>query len=340
VNRRSFLLGVCAACSGPTRNEPRRKPKRVDPMPSPAVQDNTLAMSQVRASPLAFRGDLLVQSTGDELRAWNAITMQRTDTWRVPHQHFCFVQDGTLVAFGFAKGAGTTIHRIANGKVSAVDGPIVPSGGTNVVLPARSPDELYVSAGEHIYLVRGADVEAILAHPAPHQWNRDQLIGRGDGRIVGRDHENGFHVLDPKTSTRFPTPGRIVVHLVAATRDRVWYSYETRAGGEGNARTLVLAPVDKPTTDEHAIDFTPARIVHLASYGDTVAALVLALRDKAEWSVVVADETGRERRRIAVPQGDPALVHGFVAIGANRVVLASHDGNLLAWDTATGSPVT
>lgn len=141
MNRRVFLLGTCAACSGMTQPAPRARPEpkrpRAPGVPTSGVRDNTLFESQVRASPLALRGDVLVQSAAGELRAWNAMTLRRTDTWALPHRHFCFVQDGTLVALGFGQ-VGTTIHRIANGA------------------PARRADEVYASAGEHVYLVRGS----------------------------------------------------------------------------------------------------------------------------------------------------------------------------------------
>lgn len=52
-----------------------------------------------------------------------------------------------------------------------------------------------------------------------------------------------------------------------------------------------------------------------------------------------AAASGGARWRAEVPGADPALVHGFVALGDRRVVLAAHDGTLRAWDAATGTPV-
>ena len=303
---------------------------------NPGVADMTLFESQVLASPLAFHGDTLVQSIDGELRAWNAVTMQRTDTWALPHRHFCFVQDGTLVALGVPqKVAGTEIHRIAKGKASTHPGPILPAG-TYVVLPARTPDEIYVSSGEHIYLVRGSEVAATLAHPDPNAGNRDLWISRRDGRLVGNDRDGGIRQLDLKTSNAYPTPKRYIVHLAEAMGDRLWYSFSSKA--EWNAQTLILAPVDKPMADERTIDVAPARIVHLASHADAVAALLITLDKKATWSIAVFDESGKQRWRADVPEdfSEPALNHGFVAIGDKRVVLASPDGKLLWWDARTG----
>jgi outer membrane protein assembly factor BamB len=311
------------------------------------MHDTTLLESQTQASPLAFRGDVLVQSVGGELRAWDTITMQRTDTWTLPHRHFCFVQDGTLVAFGFPPNArSSAIHRIKNGKVTTSPGPILPSGGTHVVLPARSADEVYVSVREDIYLLQTSEIAAVLKHPRPYGHNRDQLISRGDGRLVGCGHETGFCVIEPRNGTVYPTPDRYVMHLAAATRDRIWYSYAV-VTEDWNAHTLILAAVDKPMTAECTIDVAPGRIVHLASHGDTVAALVITVRDdKLWWSIVVIDETGRERWRAEVPDAFSTvstvgmLIRGFIAIGDRRVVLAVSDGTLLAWDAATGKPVS
>lgn len=281
MNRRVFLLGTRAACSGMTQPAPRARPEpkrpRAPGVPTSGVRDNTLFESQVRASPLALRGDVLVQSAAGELRAWNAMTLRRTDTWALPHRHFCFVQDGTLVALGFGQ-VGTTIHRIANGA------------------PARRADEVYASAGEHVYLVRGAEVAAMLPHPGPRAWNRDQLVGLGDGRLVGIAGDGGLRVLDASTGTTHPTPGRRVMHLGAATRDRVWYSYETPPGGEGNAHALVLAPLARPTADELAIDVAPARIVHARRCGR-------GARARAARPAGVVDPRRRCERRRAVARG-------------------------------------
>lgn len=70
---------------------------------------------------------------------------------------------------------------------------------------------------------------------------------------------------------------------------------------------------------------------------------MFAVRDgKLWWSIAVFDETGRERWRAEVPEAfspGGALNYGFIAIGERRVVLATADGALLAWDAATGTPV-
>lgn len=355
MKRRTFLLGMCAACCGTTRHEPMTTSKsNRPPMPAPetpgaGVKDMKMFASQLRASPIAFHGDMLVQSVGGELVAWDAATMRRTSTWALPHRHFCFAQEGTLIAFGFPRGGPeSAVHRIAGGKSTTAKGPILPSGGTNVVLPGRSPDELVVSAGDHIYVLRargGAfEVETMFDHPHPTAANRDQLIALGEGRTVAMNQGSGVRLLalDPESTAAYPTPDRRLMHVAAATRGRIWYSFATTAE-DWNAHRLVLAPVDTPMSDERTVDFAPGRIVHLASHGSAAAALVITLgATKATWSVVVIDESGKERWRADVP--DDGSAHGalnraFIALGDRRAVLASHDGKLLAWDASTGGPL-
>lgn len=360
MNRRSFLLGLgMVACSGgaaTTTNKmhpkkPKPKPKTTtEPTTHEGVVDTIWFESELRANRLAIRGDVLVQSIGDdELRRWNTTTMQRTDSWKLSHRHFCIVQDGTITAFGVPpKASSTVIHRIADGKVESVPGPLLPISGTNVVLPARTSDEIYVTGPENIYLLQRSgktfDVAQILKHPGPNEATRDQWLSRGDGRIIGVDGQGGFHLLGPKNlSAAYPMTGRVVLHLLAATNDRIWYSYAD-IKQDYNAHTLILARVDKPIEAERTIDVAPARVVHAASSGDTLAALLFTLKSPTEmsWSVALFDESGKERWRTDVPDGFTtagALNHGFVAVGDHRVVLAAPDGKLLAWDAATGKSV-
>lgn len=355
MNRRSFLLSIgmlsCSSTAGTSGTKGGRQrthsAKRAtsETNADRGVVDTVWFDSQLRASPLALRGDTLVQSVEGELRSWDATTMQRKDTWTLPHRHFCFVQDGTLVAFGWPKRGSSTsvIHRISAGKVRSSEGPLVPSSNTIAVLPASTPDELYVVVEENIYRLVSSKVAEMLAHPAPHSATRDQWVSRGDGRLIGGRNGALYAVAPKGTSVDYPMSGRVLTHLVAGTGDRVWYSYADRKE-DWNAHTLVLSVVDKPMEAVRTLDVAPARVVHAASFGDTVAALVFTGRshDDVEWNVAVFDETGRERWRVKVPAeiGPGAgLNHAFVAIGEQRVVLASFDGRLLAWDAADGKPV-
>ena len=104
-------------------------------------------------------------------------------------------------------------------------------------------------------------------------------------------------------------------------------------------------------SEEQRIQFAPARIVHLASIGRAVAALLFAFREGPtptepirEWTVVVIDENGTERWRAAVPKEfTPGLVTlnevGFIAMSEHRVVLLGEKWEVLAWDSATGAPI-
>jgi hypothetical protein len=350
VKRRTFLLSLgMLACSSPatTTTMPKRKPKpkRKPTMTDIGVRDTLFLESQRQASRLAFHGDTLVQSTGDELRRWNATTMQRTDTWNVPHRHFCIVQDGTIFAFGAPRSVSSDLHRIANGNVELLQ-LIVPGLGRLVLLPARRADEIYVASGEHVYLVRvtrsAAEVDKILKHPAPFAANRDQWISRGDGRLICADVAS-VHALDVSNSNEYSTQKRHLIHLAAASGDRIWYSYGTLPE-DWNAHTAILAPVDQPMSAAVTLDVAPARFVHIASYGDTLAALLTTVRSLEDitWSVAVFDEKGREHWRADVPSDfalHGALNSAFIAIGPSRVVLASPDGKLLAWDAGSGKPV-
>lgn len=181
MNRRLFLvgLGICA-CSTPARIRPRRAQRRVAKPPADpegGCHAIVLYESQLEASPLAFQGDLLAQSHRGELRVWDARAMKRTHTWTVPHKHFCFVQDGTLVAFGWpSKGdIVSVIHRVSKSRLRSRPGPIMIPNDRVMVLRARHSDEIYVitNGSNHpnnkIYRFSAAGDEAIFPHPYPRR---------------------------------------------------------------------------------------------------------------------------------------------------------------------------
>lgn len=352
MNRRTFMLGLgLLACSGQAKRNtttPKRHPP--DPVPpdvahSSGVVDTAWLVAQLAASPLAFHGDVLIQSIDGELRAWDTTTMRRTDTWTLPHSHFCFVQDGTLVAVGFPpKATHTVIHRIANGKVTSKDGPILPSGSI-VVLPASKADEIYVAVGDNIYLIGASrEVEETLAHPYPNGATRDQWISRGDGQLVGGRSGALYVVAPKKPNAEYPIPKRELFHLSAGTGDLVWYSYADIDKNE-DAHTVMLAKTITPMVQEHKIDTAPARVVHLASSGSALAVLMMTRgkgRDDTHWSVAVFDDTGKQRWRADVPDDfaiKPSLNNGFIALNDHRVVVAAPDGKLIAWNAADGSSI-
>jgi hypothetical protein len=202
-----------------------------------------------------------------------------------------------------------------------------------------------VSIRDEIYLLQiggRVELEKILKHPAPNSSERDQLVGRGDGRVFAID-ATGVYVVEPSKTSVTPIPKRYPIHLAAATGDRIWYSYGTLPE-DWNAHTAILAPVDQPMSAAVTLDVAPARFVHIASHGDTLAALLTTARSLEDitWSVAVFDEKGREHWRADVPSDfalNGALNSAFVAIGPSRVVLATLDGKLLAWDAGSGKPV-
>jgi outer membrane protein assembly factor BamB len=274
------------------------------------------------------------------------MAMKRTDTWALPHRHFCFVQDGTLVAFGWPKKGDSTsvIHHIANRKVRTDTGPLVPSSKSIVLLPGSKAEELYVvSHDETIYRLTTAKVEEQLRHPYPNGDTRDQWFSRGDGRLVGGRAGALYLVAPNKPAIEYAIPERVLKHVAAGTGERVWYSYAD-VREDWNAHTIILAPTSTPMEAERTIDVAPMRIVHLASWGTTIAALLIVagkMPSELAWKVAVFDESGKERWRADVPTGfspGAALNNGFVAIGEHRVVVSTFDGALLAWDM-TGKPV-
>lgn len=353
MNRRSFLFGLgMVACTTSVRprskGRTRRTHRPVDAHSErrPICVDLSPMVSQLSASPLAFRGDTLVQSFGGELRVWNSLSLKRTHTWTVPHRHFCFVQDGTLVAFGWPSAVGLTsvIHRVSRGKLRSAMGPEVVSNNTVVVMPARAPDEIYVIT-DYIYRFTATGVPAVFPHPYPNDATREQWISRGD-RLMGGTIGAIYQVALGAPVTEFPIARRDLKHLVAATGDRVWYSYSSAPDEEWNAHTLVLAPETAPMVHERLIDVAPCRIVHLASYRNTVAALLMTMGStwaELNWKVAVFDESGKERWRahVADELTTPLTPNrGFVSIGEHRVVFSSADGALRAWDVDTGEEVT
>jgi hypothetical protein len=307
--------------------------------------------SQTQRSPVAFQGDLLVLSAGSKLWTWDARTMQRVDGYVMPSRHCCFVQDGTLAVFGLRPDSGiSVIHRIdANGIRETLLGEVFGSFDEypTQVLRAKSADELYVTKDKDIYLMRAMKgrMEDVATIPIPNRNadNRGQLFSLGDGRLVAPG--GGVNILEPgKPAVTYPMPGRVPEHLVPASGERFWYTHTTKHYLSADA--LVLAKLATPMVEEQRIQFAPARIVHLASSGRAVAALLFAFREGPtstepirEWTVVVVDENGKERWRAEVPKEfTPGIVKlnkvGFIAMSDHRVVLFG-ERPPIAWDAMT-----
>ena len=311
--------------------------------------------SQTHRSPIAFRSDLLVLSTGTQVWSWDAITMARVDGYELPHEHCCFVQDGTLAVFARVKESSTCLLvRIdANGIRERLPGGVFGASGDypTHLLPASSADEVYVTKDKDVYLMRAVQgrLEQVTTIPIPDAYrsNRGQMFSLGDGRLIAPGAD--LHMLQARQpAVTYSLRGRHLLHMVPATDERLWYSFPST--GYQAADVLVLAKLVTPAVDEQRLQFAPARIVHLASSGRAVAALLFSFREGAsptepirEWTVVVVDEGGTERWRAPVPEAfTPGLVTlnqvGFLAMSEHRVVLFG-ERPPIAWDAATGAPV-
>lgn len=352
MNRREFLvaLGV-AGCGNAPVQRPRRAPSAPRDPPSPAVEEGPgFGESQTAPSPLAFHGDLLVQSTDDELWFWDARTMTRIDAFSVAYRGFCFLQNGILAAL--AKPPGSTrceLHCIdANRRVEILHGPIFTVGERKtLVLPAGSPTEIYVTELDRevvlFRMTRAAIEERARIAIAPTYWaDLEQLTSLGDGRLVARDGAKLRLVEPGKPALEYSTPGQHPFHLAPASGGRLWYSYTTSSSP---ASSVVLARLTDRLVHDARIDVAPGRVIHLATGGGAIAMLVHTVRGVMDftWTVLVVDENGAERWRRDAPAelagSGLGLNFGFVAISDHRVVLRGPDHTLVAWDAATGSRV-
>ncbi len=359
MNRRSFLLTLgAAACGG---NKVGKRPR--DPQKAPTKAPATCGIpvfnfyqSQTRRSPLAFHGSTLVHSNGRDLWILDALTLKRIGGYALSHLHFCFVQDGTLVVVGLPPESLTClIHRIdRNGIRETLTGPVLGSRRVPThVLAGASADEIYVTGATTIDLLRFRKGQVELgAHfriPFPGSSTRGQLFSQGDGRLIYA--ADGLNVLQAgREPVRFDMSGRMPLHLVPATRERLWYSDQIKEPLIAN--DLVLTAIATPTVDEQRIDVGPERIVHLASNGGAVAALLFSMHEGPtpiepvlRWTVVVIDENGKERWRASVPSlFTPTFLLlnqvGFLAMSEHRVVLLGEKAAMLAWDAATGAAIS
>jgi hypothetical protein len=314
--------------------------------------DSRARESQVGASTIALRGDALFHIAGDDLDKLDATTLKPLDTWTVTPHQFCVVQDGTLVVFASVHNSSTSaVYLIdAHDTIETLEGPIMVGNDTNVVLRGPTANEIYVTEGDHLVHLKfhGMDAEELprLPRPSPNDSSREQLFGRGDGSVVGPGKMGGLAVVTSAGQVlEYPTPNRYVMHIVAGTQDRVWYSYAVQPQLTF-AQHLVLVHAANPMAAIAKHDVSPGRIVHVGSGGGAAAALVLAIDMAAHtisWTVVVVEESGAVRWRADVPAAFTegfTLSRGFVAINDRRVVLAGPTRVLVAWDAATGKVVS
>jgi hypothetical protein len=312
VNRREFLLAVGAtACSGSGAAVQTPRPDR-DAAPGDvgAIVDEE-ARTNLDDSPLAIEGDVLVGRVGDELWQWDLATMQRTGVLAVPARAFTVLSDRSVVSW-----EQCTAYRIAGGSTTKHTA-VACGGGGALVRRAGTNDAIFVVYKDRVVRFEFAGAEASFALPTPNPSAFAQITSLDDGRlVVPRNDGVAIVALDAPPVLR--ATKKQPRHLARATSG-YWYSYAST--DPRRVDTVVLAG-----TRDVAIDLAPARIVHMASHGDTLA---LLLANGSETHVAVVD-VGGQRWRASVPARD-----GAVGLSATRLVLHGSAG-LRAWDAATG----
>lgn len=317
--------------------------------PPPVTEHPSFTNTNLNTSPLAIHRELLVQEVDDELWLWDLPTMRRTDRFSLRHEAFTLLADGNIAAYGpREQESDCAVHRLANGVLSTYSTWLCATAP--LLLRTGSTDSIYVVDKKEIRRFRfdGTKLEkdATIEIPVVEYSNRGQMFSLDDGRIVAPG--DGISILEPgKAAVRRPMGKIYPRHLARATAERFWYS---RAGRTYNVfDTLVLAHLDAPQLDPQARTFAPSRIVHVASHESAIAVLLMS-PGKMEagrfaddtWQVTIVDEWGTERWRAEVPQPPRPydLNYSAVALSDTRLVLGTPSGALLAWDAATGAPVT
>ncbi|MFN0247336.1 MAG: hypothetical protein ACKV2T_10650 [Kofleriaceae bacterium] len=319
MNRREFLLAVGAtACGGSGASV---QPPRVggDAAGDAAAIVDVEAWTNLDDSPLAIEGDVLVERVGDQLWQWDLATMRRTGVLAVPARSFTVLSDRSVVAW-----EQCTAYRIVGGAPTTHTA-VACAGGGALVRRAGTNDAIYVVRADRVVRFRFAgaalDEDASFTLPAPSPSGFGQIASLDDGRLVV-PRGGGVAIVKPDTQPVLHTTKHQPRHLARAASG-YWYSYA--ATDRRRVDTVVLVG-----TRDVVIALAPARIVHMATYGDTLALLLATGVD--EWQVAVV-EAGRERWRAPVPTRD-----GAVGLSATRLVLHSSAG-LRAWDAGTGAVV-
>ena len=129
MNRRAFLLALGASAVSCARPRKHRYALRGTPRPHPTggvecvfgVEDGTV--TQTRRSPLAFRGDALLQRSGANLVRWDSRALKLEASWAIGALDCCVVQDGTFVALSVPARDAWALHRLdARGQVQTFIG--------------------------------------------------------------------------------------------------------------------------------------------------------------------------------------------------------------------------
>ena len=351
MNRRTFL-GVCAvAACGPS---PRPRPNgngsgsssEVPPPDGGRIVDDFSheQASQLRPSPLAVRADTVVQVTPDGLVFVNATTLAQVDRISATYRSHAMLRTGALVAFELSTCELDLIEGIYLTRSMPVPG-CLPIDGAHVV--AGTASDVYLSRGEDSFvryrLANGSLVDdATLRIEGSARNGLDQIIVHDDGRVLVPAGK-ALEVYAAGTRATLPATHRMA-HLARGPAGRVWYS---AWDANGAIPQVVLARVESTIAIDASIAVAPSRVIHMAA-GETGALAVLlhTVGERAfEWSILLLDEKGAERRRFAVDADIVAAVKldlnvAFIALTTHSVVISAGRHGLFAWTAATGARIT
>ena len=285
------------------------------------------------ASPLAIEGDMLVERVGDQLWQWDLTTMRRADVFTLPARSFTVLSDRSLVTWGQDEpgAAECTLYRLAGTALTKYT-TLVCVGAGELVRRTGTNDAIYVVYADRVVHFRFAgtklDDGASFALPSPNPSAFAQITSLDDGRLVV-PRNDGVAIIAPGAQAVLRTTKHQPRHLARATTG-YWYSY---AATDNVRRVDTVALAEARDT---IIDLAPARIVHMAAHGDTLALLLMT--GPEQWHVAVVEE-GREKWRALVPsKSTREMYDGAVGVSATRLVMHSSAG-LRAWNTATGEVV-
>ncbi len=275
--------------------------------------------------------------------------MKRLDSLSVAHNSYCFMQDGTLAIYAIPPGMDhCLVYRIdPSGAVETLFGPYDPK--VIALLPAHGTRDYYGVREDDVVLFAEDRGRVVIAASAPRPERGSLFYSLDDGRIVTLHTQ--VNVIEPgKPPQTYAMAPRIPLHVAPATKDRCWYSTGER---DERIHLLILAHLTTPTVVEHQIELGPSEhIVHIASYGDTLAVLVFWTRagsttpdDGFRWAVLVFGDDGSPRWRAEVPPVHTAgtfvdlSTKGFVAVSEHRIVLRGLGRVLMGWDAKTGTQI-
>jgi hypothetical protein len=341
VNRRSFLLGLGAiACGTTPARPPQRKRKAPDDAATIIHRDEEFHFANELPSAVSmYRDSIVFVSRHGQLRFFDARMMSPTFAIEAWSHAQCFLQDGLLAALLQPRAHRCEIHLIDPfGEVRVLSCPDIETAIDAELVRGGSPTELFVSDASYDLVrleLRNDGVRKTGRMRVPlSPWKRlRQLASLEDGRVVTRGRDALF-VHEPSHLAVELAIGRTnAIHVATAGSARIWYSHTTKWESPREA-TLVRVGASALDVLAH-VDLAPAAIWHLAAHDGALAALLMRERT---WSIAVFDDSGRERWRVELGEGD--LRSSYIAIGEHRVVIANATTEeLRAWDAATGAPV-